>query len=163
MSAYGLLHPSVERFLAEHRRLHVMLRLARSAILHSGGPERDGTPADVVGIIRQIRDSFAQHFAEEESAHWLDDAVTSRPELASQARRIHGEHSELLGEIDKLIAQAMDGVQSLQNKVAIEKAFDDLCERIYAHETAENDLLRAGVIAGLPAEAQAQTLSREPS
>src|SRR5688572_17869741 len=111
MNSYGMAHPSVEHFLAEHRRLHVMLRLARSAILHSGGPERDGTPADAVGIIRQVRDAFAQHFAEEGSANWLDDAVTRRPELASQARRIRDEHPELLGEIDKLIAQAMDGVQ----------------------------------------------------
>jgi hypothetical protein len=123
MNSYGEAHPSVEHLLAEHRRLHVMLRLARSALLHSGGPKRHETPAEIVRVFRQVRDTFAHHFANEEASKCLEEVAARRPELSEQSRRIQSEHSELLRDTDKLIAQALDSAQTVEDRVAIEKAF----------------------------------------
>jgi hemerythrin len=160
MNGYPKTHQSVEHLLAEHRRLHVMLRLARSAILHSGGPDRNGTPADVVRVLRQVRDAFAQHFADEETSNCLEEVTAHCPELSCQARRIQGEHSELLRDIDRLIAQALDSAQTVEDRVAIEKAFDDLCAQLYAHEAAENELLREGLATSHRDEVPVPTLTR---
>jgi hypothetical protein len=161
MNGLGSPPSSAEHLLAEHRRLHVMLRLARSAILHSGGPDRSGTPADVVGVLRQVRDAFTQHFAEEDASHCLDEVIARCPELAPHVLRVQGEHSELIGDIDKLIAQALDGAQSVEDRIAIEKDFDDLCEKLYAHEAAENDLLRQGLVKGLSNDLRVPTLAHD--
>jgi hemerythrin len=161
MNSYPKTHQSVEHLLAEHRRLHVMLRLARSAILHSGGPDRNGTTADVVRVLRQVRDSFAHHFAEEEASKCLEEVAARCPKLCEQSRRIQSEHSELLRDTDKLIAQALDSAQTVEDRVAIEKAFDDLCEQLFAHEAAENELLREGSAIGLRDEVPVPTLTRD--
>jgi len=151
----------VEHWFAEHRRLHVMLQLARSAILHSGGPYRKETPVDLVRVLRQVRDAFANHFAEEEASNCLAEFEARFPELSDQARRTQREHSELLDDIDKIIAQTLDSAQSVADQVAIEKAFDDLCEQLHAHEAAENELLQQALARGVCDESPASTLASE--
>jgi len=133
--------PSVEHLLAEHRRLHVMLRLARSAISHHGGPATNVTVDDVVRVLRQVCEELAHHFADEESGNCLEEIARNRPLLVEQARLICAEHPELLRRIYKLTAQALDDPQTL-DQIAIERDFDCFCEQLYAHDAAEINLLR---------------------
>ena len=134
----------VEDLLAEHRRLHKMLRLARAAILQSGGPDRDATAADIVRVLRRIQAELVRHFAEEEGGGCLEEAVSRCPRLSTQARRIEAEHPDLLRGIDDLISQLSGGELNPQDRMAMERAFLDLCDRLHTHEAAENDLLRQG-------------------
>ena len=76
MRDYDECRTYVEHIIAEHRRLHRMLRLARSAIIASGGPDRDATGTDVTRVLRQVREELAHHFAEEEEGGCLDEAVS---------------------------------------------------------------------------------------
>jgi iron-sulfur cluster repair protein YtfE (RIC family) len=144
MRDYNECQPYVDHLLAEHRRLHALLRQARSAIIQSGGPDRDASLADVAATLRHLREELKHHFAEEEVGGCLDEAVSRCPRLSAEARRIESEHPELLHEIDRLIAQALDGDQSVANRIALEKSFSDLCQQLHAHEAAENALLRQG-------------------
>jgi hypothetical protein len=134
----------VEHLIAEHRRLHRMLRLAQAAIVASGGPDRDATCADIVRVLRQVREELEHHFAQEESGGCLDEAVSRCPGLSPEAKRIELEHPQLLENVDRLIAQALDCNQSLENRLCLERGFDDLCRQLDAHEGAENALLRKG-------------------
>jgi len=134
----------VEHLIREHRRLHRMLRLARAAIVGTGGPDGDTTFADIVRILRQVREELAHHFAEEEAGGCLDEAVSQCPSLSAEARRIEAEHPQLLDSVDRLIAQALDCDQSFEKQVALKRGFDELCRQLVAHETAENVLLRKG-------------------
>jgi hypothetical protein len=134
----------VDHLLAEHRRLHTLLRLARSAVLQSGGPDRDATTDDILRLLQRIRDELMRHFAEEEAGGCLEEAVSRCPRLSAQAGRIQAEHPELLAELDAVIAHAADCDQTVQSRLAFERHFDSLCERLHAHEAAENDLLRQG-------------------
>jgi len=144
MRDYSECQPYVDHLMSEHRRLHAMLRQARAAILQSGGPDRDATLIDVVGTLRHVRAELERHFAEEEEGGCLDEAVSRCPQLSSEAKRIEAEHPELLHEIDRLIAEALDGDQSVASRIALEHAFGDLCQQLHAHEAAENALLQQG-------------------
>ena len=161
MRTYEECRPYVDHLLAEHRRLHAMLRKARSAIVHSGGPDGDVTPADIVRTLRFIREELAEHFAQEEAGGCLEEAVSRCPHLAAGAERITDEHAELLQALDALIAAAPDCGQSLAKRLALEQDFEDLCRRLFAHEAAENRLLREGFGANLNGDDEPAELSEE--
>jgi hypothetical protein len=156
MRSYDECRCYVEHLIAEHRRLHRMLRLARATIVASGGPDRDATGADIVRVLRQVRDELEHHFAQEESGGCLDEAVSRCPSLSADAHRIEVEHPQLLDNVDRLIAQALDCDQSVEKRVALERGFDDLCRQLDAHEAAENVLLRKGFGANVNGEENSQ-------
>jgi len=149
MRTYDECRCYVDHLIAEHRRLHRMLRSARSAMIHASSPDHDATTADIVRMLRQVRDELAHHFAEEEEGGCLDEAVSHCPTLSADSRRIEAEHPQLLESIDRLIAQAMDCDQSMEQRIELERGFDELCSQLNAHEAAENILLRKGFGANL--------------
>src|SRR5690349_5290104 len=105
MRAYDECHCYVNHLIAEHRRLHRMLRLARNAICPPGSSESvPGT--DIVKLLGEVRAELEHHFAEEEGGDGcLEEAVSRCPSLSDDARRIESEHPRLLEDIDRLIAQ----------------------------------------------------------
>ena len=144
MFHYSECNSYVGHLLAEHRRLHVMLRLARAAVLQSGGPDRDATTEDMLRTLRHVREELAHHFAEEESGGCLEEAACRCPALSAQVRTIEAEHQSLLAELDALIQRCGSCDQNAQQRMAFEDDFAKLCERLHQHEAAENDVLRRG-------------------
>lgn len=134
----------VDHIIAEHRRLHRMLRTARAAIVASHSPDRDAQPEDIARILRQVREELAHHFREEEAGGCLEEAVSRHPSLATEEQRIEAEHPQLLEAVDRQIALALDSDGTVEKRVALERGFDDLCRQLDAHEAAENVLLRKG-------------------
>jgi hypothetical protein len=134
--------PYVNHLIVEHRRLHGMLHSARTSIMQSRGPDRDASVDDIVHALRRIRSELAQHFAEEDAGGCLDEAVCHCPRLAAEAKRIEAEHPELLSEIDRLIAEALDSEQSVANRISMERDFEQLYRQLCVHEAAENAILR---------------------
>jgi hypothetical protein len=132
----------VDHLIAEHRRLHRMVRLARAAIVGKYGPDQDATSADIVRVLRQMKDELTHHFTEEEEGGCLDEAVSRCPSLSTDARRLEAEHPQILEHVDRLIAQALDSGQSVEKQVMLQREFDELCQQLHAHEAAENILLR---------------------
>jgi hypothetical protein len=142
MRDYNECHTYINHLLAEHRRLHSLLRMASSAINQSGAPDNDATPVDVATILRHAREELQHHFAEEEGGGCLEEAVARCPSLSAEAKRIEAEHPDLLCEIDRLIAQAEGEKQTVESHVELRHRFDDLRRQLQAHEVAENALLR---------------------
>jgi hemerythrin len=132
----------VEHLLAEHRRLHGLLRSVRTTIVESRGPDGDVSSADIVRALRQLREELKHHFIEEEAGGCLDEAVSRCPRLSAEDRRIEAEHPRLLEGVDRLIAQALDSDESVEKRVALGMAFDELRRHLESHEAAENTLLR---------------------
>jgi len=133
----------VDHLIAEHRRLHRMLRVARNAITPPGSPESvPGT--DIVKLLSEVREELEHHFAQEEGEGCLEEAVSRCPSLSDEVRRIEAEHPRLLEGIDALIAQARDADRSVQGRIEVAREFDELCAQLDAHEGAENALLRRG-------------------
>ena len=91
----------VEHLEAQHRRLHKNIRGVRSAVVYSGGADRDASAADVTSTLRRMRDEIAKHFHEEECGGCMDEAVSRCPRLFSDVQRVESEHRELLARIRK--------------------------------------------------------------
>ena len=144
MRDYSECRHYVDHILAEHQRLHRMLRQMRAAIVSSVQPGATPTFEEVARILGRLRDELQLHFTEEEAGGCLDEAVSRCPSLAAELKRIEAEHPMLLGEITRLIGQANHLEPTVQNKVAMQKAFDRLYLQLRAHEKAENQLLAQG-------------------
>src|SRR5262245_21976382 len=125
--------PYVQHLIAEHRRLHALLREARTRLANAGGPDGDVTFHDVTATLQRLRRELTFHFAEEEDGGCLEEAVSCCPSLSVEARRIKAEHPELLADVDSLIAQSLDCQGNVQNRILFSKAFDDVCRNIHAH------------------------------
>lgn len=141
MRDYDECRPYIDHLVAEHRRLHGMLRRIRASLVNSVEPGGEPSFAEVTRILRGLRDELEHHFAQEESGGCLDEAVSRCPKLSAEARRIEAEHAELLAEIDSLIAQAKTQEPTAWNQVSLQRAFDGLFQRLRAHEKAENELV----------------------
>jgi iron-sulfur cluster repair protein YtfE (RIC family) len=134
----------VNHLIAEHRRLHSLLRQLRVAIAHSVGPDEQPSFAGMQRALARLREELEQHFAQEESGGCLDEAVSRCPRLAGEATRIEAEHPQILAEIDRLIAQTQTLPPTHPNQLAAQREFDRLCEQLREHERAENTLLAQG-------------------
>jgi hypothetical protein len=144
MRAYDECRCYVDHLVAEHRRLHRMLRVARNAIMPPTSSTENAPAADIVKLLSEVRVELQHHFTEEEDGGCLEEAVSRCPSLSDEAHHIEAEHPRLLEEIDRLIALARDADQSVQGRIAIAHEFDELCAQLDAHEGAENALLRKG-------------------
>ena len=158
MRTYDECRCYVDHLISEHRRLHRMLHQAHHAIVGAHGPDRDASSADVVRVLRQVRDELEHHFAQEEGGGCLDEAVSRCPGLSAESRRIEAEHPQLLAGVDRLIAQALDSDQSVQKRLELEMGFEELRRQLDAHEAAENALLRKGFGANMNGADQSHTL-----
>jgi iron-sulfur cluster repair protein YtfE (RIC family) len=144
MRDYDECRPFIDHLLAEHRRLHKLIHQARTSIVQSGGPDGDESCEGVAEILCNLRRELQQHFTEEEEGGCLDEAVSRCPRLSHDAQRLENEHVDLLAEVDRLIVEASDCGSHVENRVALQRDFDELCRQLHAHEAAENDLLRQG-------------------
>lgn len=145
VNTYEGCRQSAVHLIAEHRRVHRMLHIARAAVGGRGGPYRDAGSTDVVQVLRQVRAELEHHFAEEKTGRYLEEVIRRYPQFAAEAQRIESEHPRLLENADRLIAQAMDCDQSVQKRIDLAREFDELCRQLDAHEAAENVLLRKDI------------------
>lgn len=134
----------VNHIVAQHRRLHAMLRLMRNAIGQSVQPDELPSFAEIVRILARLREELEHHFAEEEAGGCLDEAVSRCPSLSAEAKRIAAEHQEILAQVDGLTEQAGTLAPTPRNQLEIQQAFDRLYRRLQRHEAAENRLLAQG-------------------
>lgn len=145
MSDYDECRCYVDHLAAEHRRLHRTLRQMRAAIAGSVEPDVSPTFAEVARILGRLRDELELHFTEEEAGGCLDEAISRCPRLASEVKRIEGEHPAILAEVDRLIDQVTHSTPTVLNQIDIQHAFERLYQRLIAHEKAENQVLAQGL------------------
>jgi hemerythrin HHE cation binding domain-containing protein len=134
----------INHLVAQHRRLHMMLRQMRNAILECVQPDETPSFAEIARILARLRQELEHHFAEEEAGGCLDEAVSCCPSLSVEAKKIQGDHALILEQIDSLIEHAETLPPTPQNQFAIQREFDRLYHKLQAHEAAENRLLAQG-------------------
>lgn len=134
----------VDHLVAEHRRLHMLLRQMRAAIAQSVGPDEQPSFGEVTRVVKRLRDELKEHFAEEDGGGCLEEAVSRCPRLAGEAARIEKEHPQLLAGIERLLSAVQTLPPTHPNQVAVQQKFDELCNELRAHERAESALLAQG-------------------
>ncbi|MBP86738.1 MAG: hypothetical protein CMJ64_08485 [Planctomycetaceae bacterium] len=101
-------------------------------------------PRRFFGLIEQLRDQLALHFALEEAYGYFDDPVEVAPRLCEQAERLRAEHRDLylsavaLTEFAEQLLLASNNGRLILESARQFRAFDD---RFQQHERAENQLI----------------------
>jgi len=98
-----------------------------------------------VGMLEDLRDHLALHFALEEAYGYFDEPLKVDPRLSSRAKRLRREHRELYLMVCDVIDRAMqlhDGnnLGALAQQLVAEYA--DFDTRLNRHEQAENELIQ---------------------
>jgi hemerythrin len=134
----------INHIVAQHRRLHTMLRQTRGAITDSVQPDETPSFGRIIRVLAKLRDELEHHFAQEEGGGCLDEAVSLCPSLSSEVKQIEAEHPQILAQLDNLRHEAQYLSPTPQNQIALQRAFDQLYRQLHQHEAAENRLLAQG-------------------
>lgn len=134
----------INHLVAEHRRLNGMLRKMQHAIVESVQPDDQPSFRAAQQILVQLREELSQHFSEEDGGGCLEEAVSSCPSLSADAKGVEAQHPEILADVDALIEKVAGWPATVQNQVALQHDFAALCDKLHAHEAAENRILARG-------------------
>lgn len=104
----------------------------------------DSAPRRFFGLIEELRDHLALHFALEEAYGYFEDPIDVAPRLCRQANELRAEHHELylmmvdLSETSELLTQPRFVIGAVLKVVGQFQSFD---QRLQRHESRENDLI----------------------
>ena len=107
----------------------------------------DSAPRRFFGLVEELRDQLALHFALEEAYGYFDDPIDVAPRLCRQANELRAEHDELylmivdLSETSEVLTQPDRVIGTVLTAVAQFQAFD---QRFHRHEALENELIMQG-------------------
>jgi len=98
-----------------------------------------------VGMLEDLRDHLALHFALEEAYGYFDEPLRVDPRLCSRAKALRSQHRDLYLLACDLIDHAMrlhDGhnISSLARELVAE--FNEFDTQLQEHERGENDLIQ---------------------
>lgn len=104
----------------------------------------DSAPRRFFGLVEELRDQLALHFALEEAYGYFDDPIEVAPRLCRQANALRDEHRELylmvvaLSEVSEILTQPGREIGAVLKAVGQFQAFD---QRLKRHESLENELI----------------------
>lgn len=92
----------------------------------------------LTSLLAQLRRHFA---AEEADGGSLEAAVCYCPSLSHEARAVDHEHTQLLAELEALIARLRDPTPRHGGNTEDQRLLDQFADRLQRHEATENRLL----------------------
>ena len=104
----------------------------------------DSAPRRFFGLVEELRDHLALHFALEEAYGYFENPIEVAPRLCRQANELRAEHHELylmvvnFSEACELLTQPSPVIGIVLTVVKQFEAFD---ERLKRHEARENELI----------------------
>ena len=104
----------------------------------------DSAPRRFFGLVEELRDQLALHFALEEAYGYFENPVQVAPRLCRQANELRAEHRELylmivdFSEAAELLTHPN---RVLGNVLAAVKQFQEFDQRLQRHESRENELI----------------------
>ncbi|HUE73829.1 MAG TPA: hemerythrin domain-containing protein [Pirellulaceae bacterium] len=134
--------PFVDHLRREHRRLHEAVQATEAALAQWAGTKHG--ELDVVQQLTALRSELDRHYTEEEEGGCLEEAESRCPSLAGEVKRIEGEHALLRNEMDRLVEQASDVVETSGEVDRLQRAFQQFAARLRSHEAAENRIMAYG-------------------
>ena len=101
-------------------------------------------PRRFIGLVEQLRDQLALHFALEEAYGYFDDPVYVAPRLCQQAERLRAEHADLYVMVVDVSESAERLVEQIRRDCLVRdvvRQFCDFHEALRQHEALENELI----------------------
>ena len=98
-----------------------------------------------VGMLEDLRDHLALHFALEEAYGYFDEPLQVDPRLCTRAKDLRAQHQELYLKVCDLIDHAMElhdghNLNTLARMLVAE--YSEFDAQLQLHEQAENDLIQ---------------------
>jgi hypothetical protein len=134
----------LEAIKREHRTIgeqaHQIDVLLRKSVAH-------GWTAGLIHALalrlKELEETLQRHFTSEEEGGFLDEAVCSAPQHATESTRLMHEHTEILSWIREMFAWANDKlVSDPSQSFSFGKSLEATLRQLLMHETRENSLLR---------------------
>lgn len=131
--------------LSEHRELFEQLSTLRTMLATESPPGCERL-RELVRAIATLRRHLADHFRQEETGGFLEEAVARMPRLGSAASDVLGQHPQLLGELDAIVARFGDAdvAPCADAWLEVHRAFEGFMRRMQEHERAENAVVQQG-------------------
>jgi iron-sulfur cluster repair protein YtfE (RIC family) len=104
----------------------------------------DSAPRRFFGLVEELRDQLALHFALEEAYGYFENPIEVAPRLCRQANELRAEHHELyllivdFTEASELLTHPERVIGTV---LTVVKQFQEFDERLKRHETRENELI----------------------
>jgi hypothetical protein len=134
-----------KHLLAEHRRVHGLLsQIEQQWSLTAAGPQPSGNIAALRESIEKLRSELVKHFSEEQAGGVLEEAAVRCPDLSREEMRLEEEHTALLADLDRIFAGIRTATRVGLVPGELKESFEQLVDRLKAHEAAENRLLEQG-------------------
>ena len=145
--------PSIDRpdpvilghLLSEHRELFQQLSALRTMLACESPPDCERL-REIVRAIATLRGHLADHFQQEESGGFIEEAVARMPRLGSAATEVLGQHGALLTDLDRILDRFADAGEAPCAEAwrDMHEAFDVFMHSMQAHERAENAVVQQG-------------------
>ncbi len=104
----------------------------------------DAAPRRFSGLVEELRDQLALHFALEEAYGYFENPIEVAPRLCMQANELRAEHHELylmVVNFSEAVELLTHPVRVIGTVLAAVKQFQVFDERLRRHETRENELI----------------------
>ena len=131
--------------LSEHRELFQQLAALRTMLAAESPPGCERL-RELVRAIKTLRGHLADHFRQEETGGFIEEAVARIPRLGSAAKEVLDQHASLLADLDRIVDRFADAGEApcAEEWRAMHEAFDAFMQRMQAHERAENAVVQQG-------------------
>jgi hypothetical protein len=148
------MNPNYDRALvfhlnSDHRAVAEALRAIESRFMGSSEPFT--REAHLRSDLDALRDRLEWHFREEEQGGCLEEAVSRRPSLAAEVRRLEQEHPVLLNELRRVIDR-LAAKRPEEPLDAVKSELDAFARRLREHEESEDRVLEKGLNVNMDVE-----------
>jgi iron-sulfur cluster repair protein YtfE (RIC family) len=136
----------LKRFHEEHERLHDMLRSLRKRVRDAAagsGAGNEGARArsEAESLLGELEERLPRHFATEERAGFLSEAVNQAPRLSRRAEELRAECAQLAEGLASLRTRMRSAGRATRRWQELDAECRRFAEAYLDHESRENDLI----------------------
>jgi hypothetical protein len=129
----------------EHRELAHSIRVIDQLFPQQSDSESwDEKSKQLNEQLSSLRKRLEQHFHQEETEGYLDEAVCTLPRLSIEANQIKNQHPALLRELDKLLNDSRHVHPNTEAWDRIAEQYRVFAKHVLQHEAAEIHVLQIG-------------------
>jgi iron-sulfur cluster repair protein YtfE (RIC family) len=144
MNCNDFMEPIVMDIVHEHRAIRHRLSELRALVQKPADESIRGQwLAAITRSLSCLDEQLRAHFAQEDDAGVMDEAVLRLPRLGNAMRELKQEHAELLRQVNEMNILAKS-VESKEQWNMLRDAIEGFVNRMLRHEAAENKLLQQG-------------------
>jgi iron-sulfur cluster repair protein YtfE (RIC family) len=133
----------LKRFHEEHAALHDMLRSLRQRVREAAASAGEGARArsEVGSLLGELAERLPRHFATEERAGFLSEAVNQAPRLSRRADELRAECAQLAAGVAALRTRMRSAGRATRRWQELDAECRRFAEAYHDHESRENQLI----------------------